>query len=61
MSPEEIIARKLTGTYGAGALSQAKTCATLARTMADKSSTGIWKKVIAILTEHGVPPTPGKH
>ena len=32
---EEIIAHKLYGTYGAGALGQAKTCARLARTMAD--------------------------
>lgn len=51
LSDEEIIARKLYGTYGAGALGQAKTCANLARVMADKPSTGIWNKVIAILAE----------
>jgi hypothetical protein len=49
--PEEIIAHKLYGTYGAGALGQAKTCARVARSMADKSSTGIWNRVIAILSE----------
>ena len=41
LSPEEIIARKLYCTYGAGALNQAKTCASLARLMADWPSTGI--------------------
>jgi hypothetical protein len=51
LSQEEIIARKLYGTYGAGALGQARTCARLARTMADKPSTGIWNRVIAILSE----------
>ena len=51
LSQEEIIARKLYGAYGAGALGQAKTCATLARAMADKSSTSIWNRVIAILSE----------
>jgi hypothetical protein len=55
VSQEEIIARKLYGTYGAGALNQAMTCATLARTMADKASTGVWNKVIAILSDHGTP------
>ena len=51
LAPEEIIARKLYGTYGAGALGQAKTCASLARVMADWPSTGIWNRVIAILAE----------
>ena len=51
LAPEEIIARKLYGTYGAGALGQAKTCASLARAMADWPSTGIWNRVIAILAE----------
>lgn len=57
LSHEEIIARKLFGTYGAGALGQARTCASLARVMADKPSTGIWNNVIAILAE-GVPHCP---
>ncbi len=61
MSPEEIIARNLTGTYGAGALGQARTCANLARAMADKSSTGLWNKVIAILSERVAPPLAGRH
>ena len=61
LSPEENIARKFTGTYGAGALNQAMTCATLARAMADKSSTGIWNKVIAILSEHAPLPPAGRH
>ena len=52
MSDEEIIARKLYGAYGAGALGQARTCASLARVMADKPSTSIWNNVIAILTEY---------
>ena len=51
MAPEEIIARKLYGTYGAGALGQAKTCASLARVMADWPSTGIWNRVVAILAD----------
>ena len=51
LAPEEVIARKLYGTYGAGALGQAKTCASLARVMADWPSTGIWNRVIAILAE----------
>ena len=51
LEPEEIIARKLYGTYGAGALGQAKTCASLARVMADWPSTGIWNRVVAILAE----------
>ena len=51
LAPEEIIARKLYGTYGAGALGQAKTCASLARVMADWPSTGIWNRVIAILAD----------
>ena len=51
MSPEEIIACNLYGTYGAGALGQARTCASLARVMADRPSTNIWNRVIAILTE----------
>jgi hypothetical protein len=51
LAPEEIIARKLYGTYGADALGQAKTCASLARVMADWPSTGIWNRVIAILAE----------
>ena len=51
LSPEEIIARKLYGTYGAGALGQARTCANLARVMADWPSTHIWNRVIAILSE----------
>jgi hypothetical protein len=55
LAPEEIIARKLYGTYGAGALGQAKTCASLARVMADWPSTGIWNRVIAILTEGTAP------
>ncbi len=55
LSQEEIIARKLYGAYGAGALVQAKTCASLARLMADKSSTGIWKRVIEILSENTAP------
>jgi len=55
LSQEEIIARKLYGAYGAGALVQAKTCASLARLMADKSSTGIWNKVIMILSDRGAP------
>ena len=57
--PEEIIALNLYGTYGAGALGQAKTCASLARVMADRPSTGIWNKVIAILTERTVLPLAG--
>jgi hypothetical protein len=61
LSPEEIIARKLTGTYGPGALGQAMTCASLARVMADKSSTGIWNKVIAILTERAATPRAGQN
>ena len=60
MSQEEIIARKLYGAYGAGALNQAMTCAALARTMADKASTGIWNKVIAILSDRGTPAA-GQH
>jgi len=56
LAPEEIIARKLYGTYGADALGQAKTCASLARVMADWPSTGIWNKVIAILAESTVLP-----
>lgn len=52
LASEEVIARKLYGTYGAGALGQAKTCASLARVMADGPSTGIWNRVIAILTEN---------
>jgi hypothetical protein len=60
LSQEEIIARKLYGTYGAGALVQAKTCASLARLMADKSSTGIWKRVIEILSENGTPLAAGR-
>jgi hypothetical protein len=51
LAPEEIIARKLYGTYGAGALGQAKTCASLARVMADRPSTGIWNRVVAILAD----------
>jgi hypothetical protein len=51
VSPEEVIAHKLYGAYGAGALDQAMTCASLARVMADRPSTGIWNRVIAILTE----------
>ena len=54
MSHEEIIARKLYCTYGERALGQARTCASLARVMADKPSTGIWNNVIAILTEDAV-------
>ena len=61
LSPEEIIARKLYGTYGQDALGQAKTCAALARTMADKSSTGIWNRVIAILTERSAAPLAAQH
>lgn len=61
MSPEEIIARKLAGTYGAGALGQARTCASLARAMADKPSTGIWNRVIAILSERAALPLAGQH
>jgi hypothetical protein len=56
VSPEEIIARNLSGTYGAGALDQAMTCATLARTMADKPSANIWNRVIAILAESASQP-----
>jgi hypothetical protein len=51
VSPEEVIAHKLYGAYGADALNQAMTCASLARVMADRPSTGIWNRVIAILTE----------
>ena len=61
MSPEEIIARKLTGTYGADALGQARTCASLARAMADKASTSIWNRVIAILSERSASPFAGQH
>jgi hypothetical protein len=60
LSQEEIIARKLYGAYGAGALVQVKTCASLARLMADKSSTGIWKRVIEILSENGTPLAAGR-
>lgn len=51
MSEEEIIAYKLYWTYGAAALKQARTCASLARAMADWRSTSIWNRVIAILSE----------
>ena len=61
LSPEEIIALKLYGTYGAGALNQARTCASLARVMADWPSTGIWNRVIAILTERIAPPLAAQH
>ena len=61
LSQEEIIAHKLYGTYGAGALGQAKTCASLARVMADKSSTGIWNRVIAILSERTALPLAGQN
>jgi hypothetical protein len=60
VTPEEIIARNLYGTYGAGALGQAKTCASLARVMADWPSTGIWNRVIAILTERASLPLAGQ-
>ena len=53
-----MIARKLYGTYGANALGQARTCASLARVMADKPSTGIWNNVIVILTEGAMCPCP---
>jgi hypothetical protein len=56
LSPEEIIACNLYGTYGAGALGQARTCASLARVMADRPSTNIWNRVIAILTERAALP-----
>ena len=59
MSPEEIIARNLYGTYGAGALGQARTCANLARVMADWHSTRIWNRVIAILSERAQLPLAG--
>ena len=58
LSHEEMIARKLYGAYGANAIGQARTCASLARVMADKSSTGIWNNVIAILTEGAMRPCP---
>ena len=61
LSPEEIIARKLYGTYGADALGQARTCASLARVMADKSSTSIWNRVIAILSERVTLPLAAQH
>lgn len=61
VSHEEMIARRLYGTYGADALGQARTCASLARVMADKSSTGIWNRVIAILTERAAPPLAGQN
>lgn len=51
LSEEEIIAYKLYWTYGAAALNQARTCASLARIMADRHGTSIWNKVIAILSE----------
>ena len=60
LEPEEIIAHNLYGTYGAGALGQAKTCASLARVMGDWPSTGIWNKVIAILTERATLPLAGQ-
>jgi hypothetical protein len=59
--PEEIIAREFRGTYGVNALGQARTCANLARAMGDWASTGIWNKVIAILSERAALPRAQPH